>query len=65
MFGPPPMYVWILTVTYLYGNLTGNTVLVASYPTRPLCEIAANYAGSDEKRIVAECRAVRVVGDAP
>jgi hypothetical protein len=59
------MYVWILTVTYLYGNLTGNTVLVASYPTRPLCEIAANYAGSDEKRIVAECRAVRVIGDAP
>jgi len=40
-------------------------VLVASYPSRPLCEIAANYAGSDEKRIVAECRAVRVVGDAP
>ena len=40
-------------------------MLVASYPTRPLCEIAANYAGNDQKRIVAECRAVRMMGDAP
>lgn len=56
------MYVWLLMVSYLY--ITEPTVTtVAVYSTREQCTAQKLYIEGDQKRVVAECRALRLVGE--
>jgi hypothetical protein len=59
-------YGWCLVVTQLWGNFTGTVNLMALYPTREACQADKRYweFNSPEKRVYAECKAVRIA-DAP
>lgn len=53
------MYVWILTVSYLYSSLTGNVSTLAAFETKGECEQAAAKVRVYESRTAVECRAVK------
>jgi hypothetical protein len=55
------MYAWILCVTYLYSSMTAVTTTPAVYATKAECDMAAGMIRTYERRVVAECRAVKYV----
>jgi hypothetical protein len=59
---PTDVIVWILTVTQLWGNVTGTVSLLAAYPTRESCVADGRYFDDHQpqKRVYAECKAVRL-----
>jgi hypothetical protein len=55
------MYIWLLTVTYLYSSFTATVTTPAVYATKAECDTAAAMVKIYSSRTVAECRAVAFV----